>query len=94
MPMYNLIGYTDNYSKTSGSLQQYYRDEPALNDDGTLANFPSNSASFKFKQKITGSTGDDVTKNVEIMVPLKYLSKFWRTLEMHLINFEINIILT
>ena len=94
MPMYNLTGYTDNYSKTSGSLQQYYRDEPALNDDGTLANFPSNSALFKFKQKITGSTGDDVTKNVEIMVPLKYLSKFWRTLEMHLINFEINIILT
>ena len=94
MPMYNLIKYSNNCSKTSGSLWPYYRDEPALNDDGTLANFPGNSVSFKFKQKVTSSTGDYGTKNVEIMVPLKYLSNFWRTLEMPLLNCGINLVLT
>ena len=49
---------------------------------------------FNFKVKITGQTGDDGTKDVEIMVPLKYLSNFWRTLEMPLINCEVNLILT
>ena len=50
--------------------------------------------SFKFKAKITGQTEDDGTKDVEIMVPLKYLSNFWRTLEMPSINCEVNLILT
>ena len=87
MPMYNLIEYSDNYSKTSGSLWQYYKDDP--NDD--LAN----SKSFKSKVKITGKTPNNGnTKNVEIIVPLKYLSNFWRTLEMPLINCEVNLILT
>ena len=49
---------------------------------------------FKFKQKITGSAEDDGTKNVEIMVPFKYLSNFWRTLTMPLINCKTNLILT
>ena len=71
MSMYDLIEYSDNYSKTSGSLWQHYREEPALNDAGAPVNFPGNSASLKFKQKITASTGDDGTKNVEIMVPLQ-----------------------
>ena len=85
MPMYNLIEYSDNYAKTSGSLWQYYRDEPNYN----LAN------SFKFKVKITGKTlAADNEKDVEIMVPLKYLSNFWRTLELLLINCEVNLILT
>ena len=65
-----------------------------MNDDGTLANFSGNIPSFKFKQKITGLTGDDGTKNVETMVPLKYLSNFWRALEMLLIICEINLIIT
>ena len=87
MPMYNLIEYSDNYSKTSGSLWQYYKDEP--NDN--LAN----SESFKSKVKITGSTpAGGNTKDVKIIVPLKYLSNFWRTLEMPLINCEVNLILT
>ena len=87
MPMYNLIEYSNSYAKTSGSLWQYYRDEPNNN----LAN----SESFKFKVKITGKTpNDDNEKDVEIMVPLKYLSNFWRTLEMPLINCEVNLILT
>ena len=87
MPMYNLIEYSDNYAKTSGSLWQYYRDEPNAN----LAN----SESFKFKVKITGKTpAPDNEKDVEIMVPLRYISNFWRTLEMPLINSEVNLILT
>ena len=96
MLMYSLIEYGDNYSKASGSLCQYYRDEPALADDGNIAGFSTvdNSVSFKFKQKITGVTGNNGRKNVEIMVPLKYLSNFWRTIEMPLINCEINLILT
>ena len=87
MPMYNLIEYSDNYSKTSGSLWQYYKDDP--NDN--LAN----SESFKFKVKTIGNTPNDGnTKESEIMVPLKYLSNFWRTLEMPLINCEVELILT
>ena len=87
LPMYNLIEYSDNYAKTSGSLLQYYRDEP--NDNLT------DSESFKSKIKITGKTpNNDNEKDVEIMVPLKYLSNFWRTLEMPLINCEVNLILT
>ena len=87
MPMYNLIENSDNYAKTSGSLWQYYRDEP--NDN--LAD----SESFKSKIKITGKTPNNGNeKDVEIMVPLKYLSNFWRTLEKPLINCEIALILT
>ena len=84
MPMYNLIEYSDNYWKTSGSLWQYYKDEP--NDN--LAD----SESFKSKVKITGSTpaGGNI-KDVEIIVPLKYLSNFWRTLKMPLINCEVSL---
>ena len=75
MLMYNLIEYSDNYSKTSGSLWQYYKDDP--NDN--LAN----SESFKSKVKITGKTpAAGNTKDAEIIVPFKYLSNFWRTLEM------------
>ena len=87
MPMYSLIEYSDNYAKTSGSLWQYFRDEP--NDN------LKNSESCKSKIKITGKTpaaGNE--KNVEIMVPLKYLSNFWRTLEMPLINCEVELDLT
>ena len=83
MPIYNLIECSDNYAKTTGSLWQYFRDEPR------------NSKSFKSKIKITGKTPDDDNeKDVEIMVPLKYLSNLWRTLEMPLINCEVNLILT
>ena len=85
-PMYNLTEYSDNYSKTSGSLWQYYKDDP--NDSLTELE------SFKSKVKITGNTPSaGNTKDVEIIVPLKYLSNFWRTLEMPLINCEVNLIL-
>ena len=69
MLMYNLIEYTDNYSKTSGGLWQYYRDDP--NDNLT------ESESFKSKMKITGKTPNNGnTKDVEIILPLKYLNNF------------------
>ena len=87
MPMYNLIEYSDNYSKTSGSLWQYYKDD--------FDNNLQNSESFKFKVKITGNTQNDGnTEDVGIMVPLKYLSNFWRTLEMPIINCQVELILT
>ena len=87
MPMYNLIEYSDNYSKISENLWQYYRDEPFSNNNGAVADFPAdnnNRALFKFKTKIAGRTGNDGTKNLKIRVPLKYLSNFLRTLEMSL----------
>ena len=96
MAMYNLIEYSDNYSKTSGSLWQYCKDIPAVNNNGNIVNFNEANAtdSFNSKAKITGQTDDDgEIDNVEIMVPLKYLSNFWRTLEIPLINCEVNLIL-
>ena len=87
MPMCNLIEYSDNYSKTSGSLWQYYKDDPKNNITW--------SESFKSKVKIRGKMpADGNTKDVEIIVLLKYLSNFWRTLEVLLINCEVNLELT
>ena len=79
MPMHNLIEYSNNYSKVTESLWQYYRDEPALTDDGTISNFHAahNSSSYKFKQKITDVTDDYGRRDVEITGPSKYLSKFF-----------------
>ena len=94
MPMHNLMECIDAYSTTSGSLWQYYRYELALDNKGNIIDFPddnNNSVSFKFKQKITGQTGCRGTKDAEIMVLLKYLSNFCRTLEMPLINCEISL---
>ena len=69
IPMYSLIEYSDNYLKTSRSLWQYYKDEPNYNF--------ADSESFKSKVKITGNTpADGNTKDVEIIVPLKYLINF------------------
>ena len=97
MPMYNLIEYSDNYSKTSGRLWQYCKDIPAVNNNGDIIDFNGANAtdSFNFKTKITGHTDNNGRiDNVEVMVPLKYFSNFWRTLEMPLINCEVNFILT
>ena len=103
-PMYNLIEYSDNYSKTSASLWQHCKDIPVVNDNNNaIANFngTNETDSFNFKTKITGKTAANNNDgniagrvHVEIMVPLKYLSNFWRTLEMPLINCEIELILT
>ena len=92
MPMYNLIEYSDNYSDTSGSLWQFKRDEvPANNADLTI----NNSQSFKYKAALLGKTANAVNntnssvKDAKIVVPLKYLSNFWRSLEMPLINCKV-----
>ena len=96
MPMYNLIEYSDNYAKTTGSNGQYCKDIPARDINNLIEGFTAANltGSFNFKAKITGRTGNGGTKDVEIIVPLKYLSNFWRTLEMPLINCEVNLILT
>ena len=95
MPMYNLIEYSDNYAKTTGRLWQYCKDIQARNNNNAIIIFAGNNLtdSFNFKTKITGQTGNNGRKDVEIMVPLKYLSNFWRTLEMPLTNCEVNLIL-
>ena len=93
MPMYNLIEYSNNYSKTLGSLWQYYRDEPTLNNAGASDSFPGYKASFKCKEKLAGSKEDNGTKAVQIIVPLKYLSNFSRILQKPWNNCEIKLIL-
>ena len=83
MPMYNLLEYSENYQKTSGSLWQFARDDPTANIN--------DSESFQYKLKFTGRTGNDATKEVEIAVPLKYLSNFWRNLELPLIFCDVDL---
>ena len=99
MHMYNLLEYRKNYRKTTDSSWNYYRDEPS--DPCS-----SNSESFKYKTSITGNTlnvgvgeagydSNKVGKNeTKIVALLKHLSNFWRTLDMPLINCEIELILT
>ena len=72
-------------------LWQYYRYEPVLTNAGAVANFSSGNID---SASLTSKLVDGGTKNVEIMVPLKYLINFWETLEMLLVNCEINLILT
>ena len=99
MPMYNLLEYSQNYRKTTGSSWNYFSDEPSNS-------LSSSSQSFKYKTSITGNTydfgageagydGDKAGKNkTEIVVPLKHLSYFWKTLNIPLINCKVELILT
>ena len=96
MPMYNLIEYSDNYQDSSATLYQYKRDEPpeanAINDLTT-----DTSSSFKYKVSLLGNPvlDSNITKrSVKVVVPLKYLSNFFRSLKMSLINCKIKINLT
>ena len=88
MPMYNLIEYSDNYSDTSGSLLIFKRDN--IEEDADLAvnaqNIPNNSSSFKYKSSFITNRN-----SVKIVVPLKYLSNFLRSLEASLINCKFNL---
>ena len=87
--MYNLIEYSVSYSSTSGSLWHFGRDEIINNADVTN---DDNAPKFKHKASLIGNTEDDGTRNaVKIAVPLKYLSNFWRSLEMPLINCKIEL---
>ena len=89
MPMYNLLEYSKNYRKTTGSLWNYYRDEPS----NPLS---SNSESFKYKTSIVGKTPEDNDSSMKekVVIQLKHLINFWRALNMLLINFEVELILT
>ena len=83
--MYNFIEYSDNYSKTSGSLWQYCKDISAVDNNSNVVNFNEENGtdSFNFKAKMTSQTNkNEKINDVEIVVPLKYLSNFWRTFEM------------
>ena len=93
MPMYNLIEYSDNYQDSSATLYQYKRDEPteanAINDLAT-----DTSSSFKYKVELLGNPvldGNIAKRSVKVIVPLKYLSNFFRSLKMPLINCKIKL---
>ena len=100
MPMYNLIEYLDNYQDLSATLFQYKRDEPP-EADAVADLTANNSDSLKYKIKLLGNVtevaGDAAgvrRLNVKVVVPLKYLSNFFRPLEMPLINCKIKLNLT
>ena len=92
MPVYNLTEYSDNYSDISGSLWQFKRDEVTDKDADLTIN---NSQSFKYKAALLGKTANAVNntnssvKETKIVVPLKYLSNFWRSLGTPLINCKV-----
>ena len=96
MPMYNLIEYSDNYQNSSGTLYQYKRDEPP--EAEAAADLKgNNSSSFKYKVSLLGNPDLDgaiAKRSVKVVVPLKYLSNFFRSLEMPLINCKIKLNLT
>ena len=97
MPVYNLIEYSDNYKDYSGSLYQFKRDESPMNNAGNPNNVAlDNSTSFKYKASLLGKADDAAgndrsLKNTKIVLPLKYLSNFFRSLEMPLINCKIHL---
>ena len=90
MPMYNLLEYSKNYKKTTGSLWNYYRDEPSSSiGANNITHSILNSKSFDYKASFmeNGVTHDNLTKNdVKVVVPLKHLSNFWKHLDTPLIN--------
>ena len=96
MPMYNLIGYSDNYQDSSATIYQYKRDEPP--EDNAIADLTvNNSSSFEYKVSLLGNPvldGNIIKRSVKVIVPLKYLSNFFRLLEMPLINCKIKLDLT
>ena len=96
MPMYNLIEYSDNYQNSSATLYQYKRDEPP-EDDAVADLTADNSSSLKYKFSLLGNpvVANNIARiNVKVVVPLKYLSNFFRSLEMPLINCKIKLNLT
>ena len=96
MPMYNLIEYKYNYSDTFGNLWQFKRDEqPKENNENLSDVITNNSSSFKYKSNFIGTIPNGGRKNgVKIAKALKYLSNLWRSLEMPLINYKVELSLT
>ena len=96
VPMYNLIEYSDNYQDSPATLYQYKQDEPP-EDDAVADLTADNSSSFKYKVSLLGNpvVANNIARiNVKVVVPLKYLSNFFRSLEMPLINCKIKSNLT
>ena len=100
IPMYNLMEYSDSYQDSSATLYQYKQDEPT-EADGVADLTADNSSSFKYKTKLLGNIDQlaaDAARvgrlNVKVVVPLKYLSNFFRSLEMPLIICKIKLNLT
>ena len=89
MPMYNLLEYSDNYQNSTGSLYQFKRDEPPDN-----ANVGNNTTSLVYKSKLISGTDNNNVNNVKLVSPLKYVSNFFRTLEMPLFNCKNDLELT
>ena len=88
MPMYKLIEYSGNYSDTSWSFWQFKRDEIEGNNNLSVDNL----SSFKYKPNIIGDLIKAWTRNrVKIVVPLRYLNNFWRSLEIPLINCKVEL---
>ena len=87
MPMYNLLEYSKNDKKTTGSSWNYYRDEPNSSTDNDITNSILNSKSFDYKANLISSvTNNNLPKNdVKIVIPLKHLSNFWKKLNIQLI---------
>ena len=97
IPMYNLLEYIKNYRETTGSFWNYYKDKPNSGINGGINYLIMGSKSFDYKANFIegGVTQNILAKNdVKIVVPLKYLSNFWRTLNTPLINCEVELILT
>ena len=96
MPMYNLIEYSDNYQDSSATLYQYKRDEPP--EANAIADLTAdNSSSFEFKVSLLDNPfldGNITKRSVKVVVPVKYLSTFFRSLEMPLNNCKIKLNLT
>ena len=90
MPMYNLLEYSDNCQDSTGSLYQFKRDEPP-DDNADVAN---NTSSLVYKSKLIKGTDDNNVNNVKLVVPLNYVSNFFRSLEMPLVNCKIDSELT
>ena len=93
--MHNLTEYSDNYSDTSASFSQFKRDKPPVTAPGNPENVSTaGSTSFQYKSssfKPLEAADNGVFKSVKINVPLKYLSNFWISLEMPLINYKIHL---
>ena len=93
MSMYNLLEYISNYSETTGRLWFYSKDEATnLNVDiGNNNAFKSFNYKDKLLEDIVADDNHEILKNAAIAVPLKYVRNFWRSLEMLLISFKVEL---
>ena len=86
-PMYNLLEYSDNYQDSRGSLYHFKRDEPPDHN----ADIANNTSSLVYESKLISGTDDNNVNNVKLVVPLKYVSSFFRSLEIPLVNCKIDL---